>query len=153
MPGFRATQGNDFIEEGVPASAFSRGDVLIFDSASSLSRHDPESVQGVIYGIALADSVASINDRVPVSVVGFDTVYLAACLPNSTFTVGERLDVVADSNGRSIVTNSQLTPRVVVVRPQAGPPYGGVKDQSVESRIFVKFLSQARSVSSVVLSG
>ncbi|KKK77501.1 hypothetical protein LCGC14_2853000 [marine sediment metagenome] len=153
MPGMLPAQGSDFIEEGVPASAFSRGDLLILDSASSLSGHNPAGVQSVAYGIALAASVDSINDRVPVSVLGFDTIYLSACTPGSTFTVGEKFDVIVDANGRSIVNNSQLTPRVVVVRPQAGPPYGGVKNQSVESRVMVKFLSQPRSVSSVVLAG
>ncbi len=150
MPGFLPAQGSDSIEDGVPASAFSRGDVLILTSASSLSGWDVLGL-GPVFGIALANSVDSINDRVPVSIPHADTIYLSACTPNSTFTVGEKFDILLDANGRSIVDTSQTTMRVVVVRPQAGPPYGGVKDQSVESRIMVKFLRQGDSVSSVVL--
>ena len=132
MPGMLPAQGNDFIEDGVPASAFSRGDLVVLDSAASLAIHSGGGVGSNAYGVALADSDKSINDRVPVSIIGFDTIYLSACTPNSTFTVGEKFDVIVDANGRSIVNDSQLTPRVVVVRPQAGPPYGGVKNQSVE---------------------
>ena len=150
MPGMLPTQGSDSIEDGVPSSAFSRGDVLVLDSASSLSGYDILGI-GPVFGIALADSVNSIFNRVPVSIPHADTIYLSACTPNSTFTVGEKFDIVRDANGRSIVDSSQLTLRVVVVRPQAGPPYGGVKNQSVESRIMVKFLRQGDSVSSVVL--
>ena len=150
MPGFLPAQGSDSIEDGVPGSAFSRGDVLILTSASSLSKWNVLGI-GPVFGIALAHSVNSINDRVPVSIPHADTVYLSACTPGSVYTVGEKFDILEDGNGRSIVDSSQLTMRVVVVRPQAGPPYGGVKDQSVESRIMVKFLRQGDSVSSVVL--
>jgi len=150
MPGFLPAQGHDSIEYGVPASGFSRGDVLVLTSASSLSGYDILGI-GPVFGVALADSNNSINLSVPVSIPGADAIYLSACTPNSTFTVGEAFDIVRDGNGRSIVDSSQLTLRVVVVRPQAGPPYGGVPNQSVESRIMVKFLRQGDSISSVVL--
>jgi len=151
MPGFYGpTQGADRIEEGIPNSAFSRGDVVQLTSVGSLTSFLVAGVQGLVYGVALADSINSINDRVPVSIPGADTLYLSACTPGSVFTVGEKADIIEDAQGRSIVNASQLTPRVVIARPQGGVPYG-VPNQSVESRVMVKFLSNVSSV--VVLGG
>lgn len=148
MPGFYPVQGEYDIEEGVPSSAFSRGDVLVL-SSSSLSRWDVLGV-GEIYGVALADSVDSIRNRVPVAIPRADTVFVSACTPGLAPSIGSRIDIIQDANGRSIVIGSALTQRVVVVRPVSGLPYG-VANQSVESRIYVKFLRQGDSLSSVVL--
>jgi hypothetical protein len=150
MPGFIPTQGEYDIEYAVPSSAFSRNDVLVLDSASSVSGWDVLGV-GEVFGVALQDSVDSIRNRVCVAIPRADTIFLASMATTGINpSVGSRVDIILDGNGRPLVTSSALTQRVVVVRPPSGLPYG-VANQSVESKCYVKFLRQGDSLSSVVL--
>ena len=151
MPGFLPAQGGGDIMYGVPGSAFSRGDVLELTSGSSLSRADPIA-GGPIFGVALAASIDSINDVVTVAVPRADSIFWSVVTAGSAHSVGERLTVDEDANGRSFASTSDLTARLVVVR---GNLVGGKPvpiASSGESRILVKFLRQGDSVSSVVLA-
>ena len=119
-------------------------------SSSSLSRWDVLGT-GEIYGVALADSLDSIDNLCPVAIPRADTIFQASLqTPGIAPSIGSRIDIGADGGGRSLVLNSALTMRVVVVRPVTGLPYS-VANQSVESTVFVKFLRQGDSLSSVVL--
>ena len=151
MPGFLPAQGGYDIMYGVPNSAFSRGDVLELTSLSSLSRADPVA-GGPILGVALQDSIDSINDRVCVAIPGADTVFLSVVTAASAHTPGERLTVDEDQFGRSFASTSDLTARLVVVRGNVagGVPYP-VAGSGV-SRIMVKFLRQGDSISSLALA-
>lgn len=62
--------------EGKPASAFSKGDILVYTSASSLSRADNTATgTGDIAGVATADSTQSVRDLVTFVKVNADTVF------------------------------------------------------------------------------
>ena len=71
--------------EGKPASAFSKGDILCYTSASSLSKlPEPAPVSIKVAGVATADSTQSIKNRVTFIKVTDETVFWSDATPGST---------------------------------------------------------------------
>ena len=129
------------VEEWKPASTFTRGDLLCFDSASSLSRINELMASGDdIIGVALSNSAQSINNRVCVGIPCADTLWWASAhsATGSAMTPGQEFDVsYGVPNGGQFVTTSTTSVRVVVVRGTAGH---NAVDQSVESKVLVKLI-------------
>jgi len=66
--------GPHIVEHGKPKSAFSRGDLLEVDSASSLSYADALFAgANVFVGVALSSSTESVSDKVPYLIAHPDT--------------------------------------------------------------------------------
>lgn len=57
--------GPHIVEHGKPASAFSKGDLLEWNSSSSLSYADALFAGSIIAGVALSCSTSSVDDKVP----------------------------------------------------------------------------------------
>lgn len=143
LEGFRHARGFSISDEGIAASAFSRGDLLMYDSNSSLSRADTLFPAGAdIAGVAKADSTDSINDLVPYEKPQADSVYWSRITNavSSDLTKGQELDVEVDGNGRHYVNDSTNSARLVVEQ--------GTQDidQSDLSRALVKFIRHAGNV-------
>lgn len=140
MAGFTHARGPGKQAEGIASSAFSEGDVLIYDSSSSLSRADVSAISGTneIAGIARADSTDSVNDLVTYTRPTDEDVFfseMTAPFVGSDVTKGVKLDLDTDGNGRSYVSRSGNTDHVVVVEGT-----GDVLGQSNQSRVMVRFL-------------
>lgn len=110
------------IKEGIPSSAFSKGDILMYTSASSLSRI-PISTASVgalpnstVCGVAMSDSNFSYNNKVPYVVADRDTVFWSDATTTSQFTAGESLDVEFTGNTFR-VTTSVISKMVRIVPP------------------------------------
>lgn len=137
MPyGFWYASGPKEMDTRKPGSAFSKGDLLTLNSASSLSRLNPyAAASGTIYAIATADSSDSIDGKVTVALMHPATRWWARVAPGSALTTGEVSGVSfgADASGRYFVDASASTARVVVIE-------GTDKvDQSVQSKAIVQF--------------
>lgn len=130
---------------GIPASVFTKGDILMFTSASSLSviPHSTNSVgaldSGLVIGVALSGSSASLNNQVPYLIADRDTVFWSDATIGSQFTAGESVDVETTS-GAWRATTSAISPMLRVV------PRGGSKElenvggsNSNKSMILCKF--------------
>jgi len=135
--GLRYAYGPRFETTGIPGSAFSKGDPLMLTSASSLSRLD-NLLAGDICGVALADSLDSLNDQVPYIIPHSQTVFVSAATIGSQFTPGEELDLEY-TGGRFFVTTSANTARVLIRHD------GGSTDyiNSANSEVLVSFLGHA----------
>ena len=124
-----------FISEAIPASTFSSGDLLMYDSASSLSRI-PETFEDAddICGVALCDSTESINNKCTFVISEIDTLFWSDCTTGSQMTPGEILDFEYTS-GTYMVTTSATTPRAIIEHA------GGTEDvriQSDRSRVLIR---------------
>lgn len=143
MPdGFWYASGGRSTEDAIPGSAFSKGDLLMYDSNSSLSRADERFPSGAdIAGVALSGSDASINDKVPYLVPESDTHFWSRCTAasSSDLTPGVECDVFFDTGeGRYYLEpGSTNSVRAVVVR---GTP---TIDQSVQSKVLAKLIYHA----------
>ena len=145
IQGFTYAYGNSQTVEAIPASAFSKGDVLMLDSTSSVSRINATFASGVdIYGVAESNSNDSVNNKVLVRIPGADCVWLASLstVLTSQVTPGVEADILFGTpNGREYVDPSSANSvRVAVVRGTAGP---AALDQSVHSQVLVSFIYNA----------
>ncbi len=124
----------------IPSSAFSKGDLLILDANSSLSRLPEPSASAVssaIWGVAEASSLQSLNDQVPYTLVQQGTIFLASAHSTSQFSVGAKHDVgYTDSfpDTRFVVHTSTNTPQVTIM-----PPDGERMIDSGRSVVMVQF--------------
>jgi hypothetical protein len=123
--GLTYASGTLTILRGKPASAFSKGDILMLDSTSSLSRIAETFASGVdIAGVADADSNQSISNEVPYIVPESDTIFRASLATNaSAVTPGVECDLLHSlANGRAYVQPSSANSvRFVITRGTAGP--------------------------------
>lgn len=140
MAGFTHARGPGKQAEGIPASNFSEGDVLVYDSNSSLSRAPVLNITATeLAGIARADSDNSVNDLVTYTRPTDEDVFfseLTATTVGSDVTKGQTLDLQEDSEGRHYSANSGTT-NVMVVEEGTGDVLG----QSNESRVLTRFLN------------
>lgn len=149
MPdGFRYARGPKRTSEAIPSSAFSKGDLLMYDSNSSLSRADERFIANAdIAGVALADSIDSINDRVPFIIPRSGTLFWASLVSNlgSEATVGTDSDIEFDTaNGRYYVNPGSTTTVRAVIRQ--GTTGVGAVDQSVQSTALVELIGHDGSL-------
>ena len=125
----------------IPSSAFSKGDLLMYTSASSLSRIPTSTAsvgalpKGTVIGIAKASSLESINNQVPYILAQANTVFWSDITTASQMTAGEGLDV--EYTGATFrVTTSAISPMLRI------DPNGATQDvigQSSTSRAKVRF--------------
>lgn len=132
-------------EASIPSSAFSKGDLLTYTSTSSLSRINELMPSGAdIAGVALCDSIDSIDNRVPYLVPGPDTLFWASLnsASGSAVTPGDEYDIAfAVANNRYYVDpGSTSSVRVAVVR---GPTGVGSVSQSVQSKVLCRLIYHA----------
>jgi len=142
MPnGFWYAGGDYTTEQAKPASAFSKGDLLMLDSSSSLSRI-PSVATGTygndIVGVALCDSDQSLNGFVPYLVPQRDTEFWASysSAVASNMLPGQECDAFfAVANGRYYLTNASSNSGIaVIVRGNADI------SQSVQSKVKVRLM-------------
>lgn len=143
MPnGFWYAGGDTHVfESAIPSSAYSKGDLLTFTSASSLSRINPQLLGADIAGIATSDSIDSIDDQCSYIVPGPDTLFWASLdtASGSALRPGTEADVLfGTGNNRYFVEpDSSNTAIVVLVRGSAGV---GSVSQSVQSKVLCRLI-------------
>jgi len=127
---------------GIPSSAFSKGDLLTLDSNSSLSRIAETFESGDdIAAIAMASSLQSINNQVPVLIPERTTEFWSDCTIGSQFTAGTEWDFEY-TGGKFFLTTSQTTVRAVVLH---GGGSADVNDSNI-SRVRVALILNAGNV-------
>ncbi len=135
---YRAGGGEPaIVESAISGSKFSRGDILLFDVGSTVSKIGPNADEADIAGVALADSNDSINALIPVLLPDMSDVFMSDSTAGTAFVIGTEYDVDI-FNSRHQVTSSTNTPRVVIVKAT-----GGVLGQSNDSRVLCKFISHS----------
>lgn len=135
---YRAGGGEPaIVESAISGSKFSRGDLLLFDVGSTVSKLGPNADEADIAGVALADSNDSINALIPVLLPDMADVFLSDSTAGTAFVIGAEHDVDI-FNSRHQVAASTNTPRVVIVKAT-----GGVLGQSNDSRVLCKFISHS----------
>ena len=135
---YRAGGGEPaIVESAISGSKFSRGDILLFDVGSTVSKLGPNADEADIAGVALASSNDSINALIPVLLPDGADVFLSDSTAGTAFVIGTEYDVDI-MNSRHQVTSSTNTPRVVIVKAT-----GGVLGQSNDSRVLCKFISHS----------
>lgn len=138
ITGLRYSRGPFQTREEEPSSKFSKGDLLQYDSNSSLSRvNELFTSATTIAGVALADSQDSIAqadgvNRVPYLIPQSDTYFLSIATAANTLDTGDDVDFDVDGGGRPVVVDSQNSVRAVVVR---GPE--DIEGQSTLSQVEV----------------
>jgi len=135
--GVRYAYGSRIIRAAIPASAFSEGDLLMYNSASSLSRIPATFASGVdIAGVALSASTASYQNKVSYLIPNFDTVFMSECTTGSQFTAGTEWDFEYTSS-RFMLSTSTNSVRAVVLRGTADI------SQSARSQCLIQLISNA----------
>ena len=121
----------------VPVSAYSEGDLLMYDSGSSLSRIQELMPAGVdIAGVALSASTASYRNKCPYLIPHADTVFWSECTTGSQFTPGEEFDFEYTS-ARFMVTTSTASVRASIMAPGSQDISG---QTSTISRVLIKLI-------------
>ena len=123
----------------IPSSAFSKGDLLQYNSNSSLSRMAyPIATDGLLVGVALASSLESLNDQVPFALAVPGSVWLSTVTTGTQLTAGDKRDV--EYTGAVFrVTTSTDTPIVTISADGASDAMIGSND----SRVMVEFDTDA----------
>lgn len=138
--GFTPAQGEFEFYEFIPSSAFSKGDTVQLDSASSVSGINTLTYPDIL-GVAMQDSDASIRDRCVIACPRPSSVWLSVSTPGADLPVGLECDIDVDAAGRPVVVASTNTPRVVIVKGHdAESEVGGL---SAQSRVFCRFMYNA----------
>lgn len=115
---------------GIPGSAFSKGDLLMLTSASSLSRcPDLIAAAAGIIGVAMADSLESLDNQVPYVVAQRDSVFWASTTTSSGFTPGQPVDLIFSAASRFYASDSANT---AVARVDMGGGSSQVLDNTAE---------------------
>lgn len=146
MPnGFWYAAGPSDTAAAVPASAFSKGDLITLTSTSSYSRINELMVSGNdIFGVAEGDSTQSLANLVTVRIPEANTQFWASLdtALTSDVTPGVEMDVAfsAANNRYYVTTASANSVRAVCVRGTVG--FGAV-DQSVQSKVLVRLIKHA----------
>lgn len=137
MPnGFWYASGPCRKDSRIPGSAFSKGDMLALDSNSSLSRLNPYVAgTAALYGIATADSIDSIDNKVGCIVIQPTTYFWSMTTVGVTLATGDESGVSfsAAKPGRYWTDDSTTTNVVVIIEGTDRI------DQSVQSRVIVQF--------------
>jgi len=104
----------------IATSAFSRGDILVYDSNSSISRApEPLAANPDIIGIALASSLQSFtNQKVPYGVISPETVFWSDATTGSQFTPGEKLDL--EYTGANYYVTTSTASALINIAPLGG---------------------------------
>ncbi len=151
MPnGFWYAGGDTHVfESAIPSSAFSKGDILTYDSNSSLSGIDVtfSSSADTIAGVALSDSIDSLNDQVPYLIPGPDTLFWASLqsVDATALTPGVAVDIRFDvaENRFFVDPSSKNTENVMIMRGNTGV---GAVDQSVQSKVLCRLVATAGNI-------
>lgn len=124
------------MDEGKPASAFSKGDILMYNSSSSLSGL-PQVGQttGDLAGIACSDSNKSVNGKVTFIKIRPDTVFWSNATPGSTYTRGAKVNFNFGALTERWGANGSTGTIIAVVERDIAD----VEGLSVESRVLVRF--------------
>jgi hypothetical protein len=127
-----------------PKSAFSRGDVVQYDSASSLSYANPLIGTSEYAGVALSSSTESYRSKVPYVVIQPGTGFWTTIAVGSAVSEGFPYDLVPVSGDWEIATSS-TTPRVVVSKDQTNADVQRRNTESADSWVIVEFYTSADS--------
>lgn len=145
LDGFRYAKGTARLEAGIPSSAFSKGDLIMLTSTSSLSRVNPYAIAAgaEVQGIALADSIDSIDNKVGILVPGPDCEFWVPTNAGSTLTTGASSGVSFVVGTGRYYAESGGTAVVVVAAGVADC------DQSTVSKVRVRLLSSGGLVNMI----
>jgi len=127
-----------------PKSAFSRGDVVQYDSASSLSYADPLLGTSEYAGVALSSSTESYANKVPWLVAYPGTGFWVTIAAGSAVSEGFPYDLVPVSGNWEIAT-SIVTPRVIVAKDQTNTDVQRRNTESADSWVIVEFITSTDS--------
>ena len=140
--GLHYAYGPADMEEAIPSSAFSKGDVLIYDSNSSISGYPALATTATTVqfaGIAASDSHQSFANRVSFFKAGPNTVFWSVMTAGgSQMTAGEDKDLGVDGNGRPVLVDTAVTARVTIARST-----NDLLQESGVSRALVTFIQNA----------
>lgn len=132
------------VKHAIPTSAFSKGDPLAFDSASSLSILPEIAAAAELAGVAESSSTESYRDQVGYVVPTPDSVFWSRATAGSEYTEGWELDIGWTSGSSIWMTlTSANTPRVVVYRGTGHDDMNQWVTESGNTFILVKFLSSS----------
>ena len=124
------------LDQGKPASAFTKGDILMYTSASSLSMLPTVGqTTGDLAGVALSDSSGSIANLCNFIKITDETVFWSHCTPGSTFTRGAKVNFNFGALTEGWGANTSSGTILAVCERGVDDVVG----QSVESRILVRF--------------
>lgn len=145
LDGLRYAKGTARLEHGIPSSAFSRGDILMLTSTSSLSRVNPYAIAAgaEVEGIALSDSIDSIDNKVAYIVPGPDCEFWVPTNAGSTLTKGASSGVSFVVGTQRYYAESGGTAVVVITAGVADC------DQSTTSKVRARILSSGGLVNSI----